>query len=146
MEYDPQMSTKFIACILALVLASTPLAMAQDTDEPTTRQMVETELEDYRTQLEVSDYQWSQVRLILKSDIRERMAIAQRYGLDESGDSPELLSSKDLRRLKREMKNSRKATEERMERYLTKDQMKAFEKLNDQFHDDLMTRLEQRHG
>ena len=140
------MSTNSLTCILALGLVITPLAMAQETDGPTTRQVLETELEDYRTLLEVSDYQWSQVRLILKSDIRERMAIAQRYGLDGSEGSLEQLSSKDLRRLKREMKDSRKATEERMERYLTKDQMKAFEKLNDQFHDELLAQLEARHG
>jgi len=135
-----------LALCLALALTTSSVTLAQDVTEPTTRQRVETELEDYRTQLDVSDYQWSQVRLILKSDIRERMAIAQRYGLDETGGDPEEIDSKDLRRLKKEMKESRKATEDRMERYLTKEQMKTFEKLNNQFHDELMAQLEARHG
>lgn len=136
-----------VVAALALLLAAGPLAVAQETElQSTTRERVEAALEDYRKQLNVTDYQWTQVRLILKSDIRERMAIAQRYGLDGSGEALEQLSSKDLRRLKREMKDSRKATEERMERYLDKDQMKAFEDLNEQYHDDLLARLEERHG
>jgi hypothetical protein len=135
-----------LAGLLALVLLHSPLANAQAGDEPTTRQLVETELEDYRTRLEVTDYQWSQVRLILKSDIRERMAIAQRYGLDGQGNGLEELDSKQLKRLKRDMKNSRKATEERMERYLTKDQMKAFEAIHEQLHDELMAQLQERYG
>jgi len=133
---------------LALLTVNAPSGWAQeeDTIQSTTRQRVETELEDYRTRLNVNEYQWNQVRLILKSDIRERMAIAQRYGLDGSSESVEQLSSKQLRRLKREMKDSRKATEERMERYLDKDQMKAFEKVNEELHDDLLARLEAQQG
>jgi hypothetical protein len=136
-----------LALTLAFLVLAGPTALAQESDlQSTTRTRVEAALEEYREQLHLTDYQWTQVRLIIKSDIRERMAIAQRYGLDGDGEGIDQLSSKELRRLKRDMKNSRKATEERMERYLDKDQMKAFEAIHEQLHDELMAQLEARQG
>lgn len=143
------MTHKKLTATLALLLvisAPTDLAGQEEPSAQTTRERVEVELEDYRARLNLSDYQWNQVRLILKSDIRERVAIAKRYGLEADGSGVENLSSKQLRQLKRDMKESRKATEERMERYLDKDQMKAFEKVHEQLHDELLAQVEARHG
>ena len=125
-----------------LALASTPL-LAQDEERagPSVREQVDQELEMFRTDLGLSDYTWNQVELILKSGIRERVAIAQRYGIDAEG-GLESLSNKDKRRMMKAMKESRKSTADRMERYLDKDQMKAFEDYQEQKRDEMLARLE----
>lgn len=133
-----------IACGTAALLAAAHPGFAQDGDrsEMTVRERVEAELLTYRDQLALSDYQFSQVELILKSGIRERVAIAQRYGLDEFGDSGVSMDSKEQRRMLKELKQSRKDTAERMERYLDKDQMKAFKQFQEERSERLLAQLD----
>lgn len=128
--------------LLSLVVGPiTAGAQADETGEPSVRERVQQELEQYREDLQLSNYQWSQVELILKSGIRERIAIAQQHGVDEIDDWSQL-DRKAKRELSKDMKESRKNTAERMERYLTKDQMKAFEDYQDEQRDRLLARLE----
>lgn len=128
--------------LLSLVVGPiTAGAQADETGEPSVRERVQQELEQYREDLQLSNYQWSQVELILKSGIRERIAIAQQHGVDEMDDWSQL-DRKAKRELSKDMKESRKNTAERMERYLTKDQMKAFEDYQDEQRDRLLARLE----
>lgn len=130
--------SKWLACLLASALiVSTPIAAQDEPAGPTTRERVEIELEDIRQRLDLPDYTWNQVHLILKTSIRERIAIAQKYGLEEAA-SGEALSSKDERRMRKELKHSRKTTAERMERYLDKQQMKTFKALQDEIDTKLL--------
>ena len=132
-----------LSLTLSLMLAA-PMASAQDAEEntgPSVRERVEQELEQFRTDLDLTDYQWTQVEMILKSSIRERLAIAQRYGLEGQGDWSNL-ERKEKRQLAKDMKNSRKATAERMERYLDKEQMKAFKAYQEEKRDQMLARLE----
>ena len=142
--------TKKTSLLLALLLAlGGTLAlpgMAQDADQAavTTRELVDQRLAEMKDRLALSDYTWEQVHLILKSSIRERIAIARKYGLDGSGEALAELSGKDKRAMRRELKDSRKTTEERMERYLDKDQMKEFEAFQEEIYDDMLARMEAR--
>ncbi len=136
--------TRFISILLtAAVLAVAPLAVAQDDEGLSVREQVDQELEVFRTELGLSEYTWTQVELILKSGIRERVAIARRYGLDETGSNYQALENKEKRRMQKDMKESRKNTAERMERYLDKDQMKAFKAFQEEQRDKMLARLEQ---
>ena len=131
-----------MSCTLALAL-SLP-AMAQDDAGPTTREQVATQLEDYKERMSLSDYQWSQVEMILKSGIRERVAIARRYGLDGNPEVLENLSRKDKRNLRKELKESREETEDRMKRYLDKEQFKEFKAIQEEIHEQFLARVEER--
>ena len=132
-----------LTLFLSIGLALTGTALAQDEERtgPSVREQVDSQLEVYRTEMGLSDYTWNQVELILKSGIRERVAIAQRYGLDQEG-AMDNLSNKDKRQMRKELKESRKNTEERMERYLDKEQMKAFKQFQEEQRDQMMARLE----
>ena len=86
------MKTNLTCFFLALLMAVTLPVLAQDeaieaeapTAPPTTREQVDVQLAELKDRLNLTDYQWTQVEMILKSSIRERVAIAQRYGLDGS--------------------------------------------------------------
>lgn len=134
---------------LLMALAAAPAALAQDADtesnagQLSTRELVETQLADLKERLDLSDYQWTQVQMILKSSIRERVAITRRYGLDGDPASLEALEGKDKRAMRKELKACRKDTEKRMKRYLDKDQYKAFKAVQEEIHEDLIARLEE---
>ena len=51
------------------------------------------------------------------------------------------MSSKDKRKMSRELKDSRKATVERMERFLAKEQMKEFKAIQREREEALKERL-----
>lgn len=126
-------ASSLLACFLAC-----PAALAQDEPAgPTTRELVELQLEELKQELALSEYTWTQVHLILKTSIRERIAIAKKYGLDAGGEGVEL-SSKEERSMRKELKRSSKSTAERMERYLDKEQMKAFEDLQERIENDFL--------
>jgi len=125
----------------ALVLAHA-IATPAHGSEVTVRDQVATELEKYHAGLGLSDYTWTQVEVILKSGIRERVAIAQKYGLAGPDDPPPTLDAKQRKELEKELKLSRKTTEDRMERYLDKDQMKQFEAFQDERYHAFLTHLE----
>lgn len=75
-----------LALMLIALLASAPLA-AQDSADATgttTREVVDERLAELKTELDLTDYQWSQVEMTLKSSIRERLAIIRRYDLVDS--------------------------------------------------------------
>lgn len=134
-----------MSLLLALALGAwTVTASAQDEDsgEPTTRELVDAGLEDLRQQLNLSDYQWTQVEQILKSGVRQRVAIARRYGLDGTFESIEALDRKDKKRMEKDLKRNRKDTAERMKRYLDKDQYKAFKQLQEDLHEAIVARIE----
>lgn len=134
-----------MSLLLALALGAwTVTASAQDEDsgEPTTRELVDAGLEDLRQQLNLSDYQWTQVEHILKSGVRQRVAIARRYGLDGTFESIEALDRKDKKRMEKDLKRNRKDTAERMKRYLDKDQYKAFKQLQEDLHEAIVARIE----
>ena len=134
------------AC-LALLSGSTLLS-AQDapsvtaTPNETTREMVEERLADMKGRLALSDYDWTQVELILKSSIRERVAIIRRYGLDGGLEAIAALEGPEKRAMKRELKENRKNTEKRMKRYLDKEQYKEFKAIQEEIHDELIARVE----
>lgn len=138
---------KTITVCLLLACAVAPLTViAQEQPQAattTTRELVDTRLADLKERLALSDYTWEQVHLILKTSIRERIAIGRKYGLD-GGDSSEPLSSKEKRQMRRELKSNRKATANRMERYLDKDQMKEFKRVQEEIHAEVLARLESR--
>lgn len=115
---------------------------ANDSDGPTTRELVAMQMDDYREQLDLSEYKWTQVEQILKSGIRERVAIARRYGFDGTFDHYQAMDRKQKKQLAKDLKDSRKNTAERMKRYLDKDQYKAFEALQEDIHDEIVARVE----
>lgn len=119
--------TLFTLMLIAL-LATAPLAAQEspDSNGATTREVVDERLAELRTELDLNDYQWSQVEMILKSSIRERLAVIRRYDLDDSEARSEPLEGSEKRAAKRELKESRKDLEKRMKRYLDKEQYKAF--------------------
>lgn len=123
-----------LSLMLFTLLAATPLAAQEDAENSgtTTREEVDTRLAAIKTDLNLDDYKWSQVEMILKSSIRERVAIIHRYGLDGSTDTLEPLEGSEKRAAKRELKESRKDTEKRMKRYLDKAQYKEFKELQEQ--------------
>lgn len=135
------------AAALAL-LASGSCLWAQDAasvaaaPNETTREMVEERLADMKDRLALSDYQWTQVEMILKSSIRERVAIIRRYGLDGGPEAIAALEGAEKRAMKRELKDSRKSTEKRMKRYLDKEQYKEFKAIQEEIHDELVARVE----
>lgn len=136
---------KLLSALLVLLLLAIPQGPAgaqDDGDEPTTRELVDAQLIRYREELALGDYQWAQVEAILRSDIRERVAIARRYGLDGSDESAANLEKKQLRALERQLKDSRDFTEERMKRYLDKPKFKEFKALQELIHDEFEARLE----
>lgn len=137
------MQTLFMAGALLLAHAATAPAHASDM---TVRDQVATELEKYHAGLGLSDYTWTQVEVILKSGIRERVAIAQKYGLAAPDDPPPTLDAQQRKQLEKELKASRKTTEGRMERYLDKDQMKQFEAFQDERYQAFLTHLEGSNG
>ena len=134
--------TTIIALLCATLLAMPAMAQDEEQTGPSVREQVDQELEVFRNELGLSDYTWAQVEVILKSGIRERLAIAQSYGLDGTPGALDNMERKDKRRMMKEMKESRKNTAERMERYLDKDQMKAFEAFQEQQRDEMRARLE----
>lgn len=125
---------------LALALGATA-AGAQDS----TRALMAEQLEDYRAALELSDYQWTQVELILKSGIRERIAIARRYGLDDT-EALASLDRKQRRAMQRDLKDARKFTRDRMKRYLDKEQFKRFEAYQDDIYEAIDARIDSASG
>jgi hypothetical protein len=135
------------ASALAL-LASSSLLWAQEaasvtaTPNETTREMVDERLADMKERLALSDYQWTQVEMILKSSIRERVAIIRRYGLDGGPEAIAALEGSEKRAMKRELKDSRKSTEKRMKRFLDKEQFKEFKAIQEEIHDELIARVE----
>ncbi len=140
-------TTPILTLLLALLLtlAAAPAALAQDAEDAqlSTRELVETQLADLKERLDLSEYQWTQVQMILKSSIRERVAITRRYGLDGDPASLEALEGKEKRAMRKELKACRKDTEKRMKRYLDKDQYKAFKAVQEEIHEDLIARLEE---
>lgn len=140
------MHLRTILCLmLVALLAAAPLA-AQQSDAgngPTTREEVDTRLASIKSELDLSDYQWNQVEMILKSSIRERVSIIQRYGLNENGTRAEPLEGKDKRAAKRELKSSRKDTEKRMKRYLDKQQYKAFKAYQETLYDNIEAMIDE---
>lgn len=124
-----------------LALGAVPLG-AQEEAGTTTREVVETKLEEMKGRLDLDDYQWSQVEMILKSSIRERVAIINRYGLNRDDVTLDTLERSEKRAMRRELKDCRKNTEKRMKRYLDKDQYKEFKAIQDEIHDELMARIE----
>lgn len=127
--------------LLAALAVAGP-ATAQD-GAVTTREQVEQRLEDLKGRLDLTDYQWTQVEMILRSSIRERMAIAERYGLDGDPATFSELEGSDKRAMRRELKDCRKDTAKRMKRYLDKDQYKEFKALQESIHEELLARLDQ---
>ncbi len=137
-----------IATVALTLLLGSPLLSAQDaesvtaTPNATTREMVEDRLVDMKERLALGDYEWTQVEMILKSSIRERVAIIRRYGLDGGPEAIAALEGADKRAMKRELKDNRKNTEKRMKRYLSKDQYKEFKVIQEEIHDELIARVE----
>lgn len=115
--------TPFLILCLALALHAPRVAADE---RPSVRDQVAAELEAYRQGLDLSDYTWARVELILKSGIREQVGIAQRHGLTPGSAGYSSLDSKQQRSLERALKDSRKTTAERMERFLDKQQLKQF--------------------
>lgn len=131
--------------VLALTLLFAAAAgdlRAQD-NETTTREMVEEQLLDLKTRLNLTDYQWTQVEMILKSSIRERVAIARRYGLDGGGEAFANLERKQKRAMKKELKACRENTQDRMKRFLDKEQYKEFKAVQEEIHDEILARVEE---
>ncbi|KAA9131332.1 hypothetical protein F3N42_08395 [Marinihelvus fidelis] len=129
--------------LMLLALAASPAFAQGDPDEnPSTRELVELGLQEFREQLNLSDYQWTQVEQILRSGVRQRIAIARRYGLDGTLESIESMDRKQKRRLEKDLKQSRKDTTERMKRFLDKDQYKAFKALQEDLHEAIVARIE----
>jgi Spy/CpxP family protein refolding chaperone len=129
------------AAFIALVVVFAP-AYAQDSTAPSTREMVVSQLGEYKTSLNLTDYQWTQVEMILKSSIRERLAIAQRYGLDGGGEAYQSLERKQKRQLKKELKASREGAEDRMKRFLDKEQFKEFKAVQESIYDEFLSRAQ----
>lgn len=132
---------------LALLSAGTTATAQEDaavTAPPnaTTREMVDDRLADMKERLALDDYQWTQVEMILKSSIRERVAIIRRYGLNGGAEAIAALEGAEKRAMKRELKDTRKETEKRMKRYLDKDQYKEFKAIQEEIHDELIARVE----
>ena len=124
-----------------LAFGAAPLH-AQEDNITTTREVVESRLADMKDRLALDDYQWSQVEMILKSSIRERVAIINRYGLNGDDVTLENLERSDKRAMRRELKDCRKNAEKRMKRYLDKDQYKEFKAIQDEIHEELLSRIE----
>ncbi len=135
---------KRILFILLTGLMLTTATVVAQTDESgaTTREVVEQRLEDMKTRLDLDDYTWSQVERILKSSIRERVAIARRYGLDGEMETLADLEGSEKRAAKRELKQCRKDVEKRMKRYLDKDQYKEFKAIQEEIHEEMLARIE----
>ncbi len=130
-----------LACLAVIgTLVAMPAGAQEEQAGPTTREQVETELSELKEQLGLPEYTWTQVHLILKTSIRERLAISKKFHLDEISDIEEL-SSKQQRSMRKELKRSRKSTAERMERYLDKEQMKNFEALQEDIDTEFLARL-----
>ncbi|MEE4174661.1 MAG: hypothetical protein V2I57_10460 [Xanthomonadales bacterium] len=141
--------TRLLAVLLCLALLSAGTTTAAQEDgaivakpDATTREMVENRLADMKERLALDDYQWTQVEMILKSSIRERVAIIRRYGLDGGVEAIAALEGAEKRAMKRELKDTRKETEKRMKRYLDKDQYKEFKAIQEEIHDELIARVE----
>lgn len=117
-------------------------AGAEEAGTSTTREVVESRLEEMKSQLALDDYTWSQVEMILKSSIRERLAIINRYGLNGEGVSLDNLERADKRAVRRELKDCQENAEKRMKRYLDKEQYKEFKSIQDEIHDELLSRLD----
>lgn len=133
-----------VCLLLTCAVVSMPVTAQEHTQAgTTTRELVDTRLAELKERLALSDYTWEQVHLILKTSIRERIAIGRKYGLD-GGDSNVSFSSKEKRQMRRELKNNRKATANRMERYLDKDQMKEFKRVQEEIHAEVLARMESR--
>jgi hypothetical protein len=137
------MPKRILLTLLAGLLLASAAATAQN-DKPaaTTREVVEQRLEDMKTRLALDDYTWTQVERILKSSIRERVAIAHRYGLDGEIESLAELEGREKRAAKRELKQCRKNVEKRMKRYLDKEQFKEFKAIQEEIHEEMMARIE----
>lgn len=132
----------FVLFLSALLLAFAGMAPA-DESGVTTREVVEQRLDDMKTRLDLDDYTWSQVERILKSNIRERVAIARRYGLEGDLETITELEGSEKRAAKRELKQCRKDVEKRMKRYLDKEQLREFKAIQEEIHDEMMARIEQ---
>lgn len=138
------LSKHFFSVMVVLALGATSICSVKAQDEqtgPTTREIVDQQITRYRDELQLSDYQWAQVERILRSDIRERVAIARRFGL-HGNESAAAMEKKQIRALEKELKNSRSFTEDRMKRYLDKPKFKEFKALQEQIHDEFEDQLE----
>ena len=138
------MTSRSILTLVAaafLALAAAPLS-AQENGAGTTREVVEIKLAEMKDRMALDDYQWSQVEMILKSSIRERVAIARRYGLDGDTVNLEELENADKKAMRRELKECGETAEKRMKRYLDKEQFKEFKAIQEEIHEELLARLE----
>lgn len=130
----------FAAVLFAgLMVGAAPTPVAA---EATTREIVDQGLEEMKTRLELDDYQWAQVEMILKSGIRERVAIARRYGLDGETFTADTLDDDQFKAMRKDLKECRKNTEKRMKRYLDKEQYKTFKAVQEEIHAELLARAE----
>lgn len=139
---------KFCFAQLALLFMVLSLDASAELDKDdvvvtSTRDRMELQLAEYKDQLDLSEYQWSQVEVILKSGIRERVAIANRYGVGVNGEAIETLDRKDQKQMARELKACRKDTLQRMKRYLDKEKYKEFKVIQEQAHAELLARASQ---
>ena len=128
--------------LTGLLLTTATVVASADESSTTTREVVEERLDEMKTRLDLDDYTWSQVERILKSSIRERVAIARRYGLDGDIESLGELEGSDKRAAKRELKQCRKDVEKRMKRYLDKEQYKEFKAIQEEIHEEMLARIE----
>jgi hypothetical protein len=137
------MPVKFIIVIGLLLGAVAPaaFAQAQDPEGPTTRDLIAERLDGYRDALELDDYHWSRVETILRSAIRERIAIGRRYGLEDEA-ALAALERSERRQLERDLEQARDFTLDRMERYLDEEQFERFEDYEDGIYEAIEARIE----
>lgn len=141
---------RFIPVLMATCLGGALLCLsgintagAQDENTgPTTRELVDQQITRYRDTLELSDYKWAQVERILRSDIRERVAIARRFGLLGGDTSAADLEKRQVRALEKDLKQARSFTEDRMKRYLEKSKFREFKDLQEEIHEEFEAELE----
>jgi hypothetical protein len=129
-------------CTLAIALGVGLTPLSAPADEATTREIVEQGLEELKARLALDDYQWAQVEMILKSGIRERVAITRRYGLDGDTVTADSLDDDQVKAMRKDLKECRKNTEKRMKRYLDKEQYKEFKAVQEALHEELLARAE----
>lgn len=124
------LSVKLLALLFLGAVAAIPAAAAQDADRTAA---FAAHMEQTKARLQLTPEQEDQVAPIFEDSLYRRLAILEKYGFEE-GNRPKLSLRKKMK-LGKEMKGVRKDMEKALSLYLTKDQLKEFQKIQKENQD-----------
>ena len=134
---------KNVMIVLALTLTTAGIASANDER----RENIEHQIADMKNRLALNDTQTEQITPILEKSADARKEILREHGIDLDNFDPEhrkKLSFREKRQLGSQLKASRKATQEKLEQFLSDKQMDEYRQIQQERKDKLREHIKNR--